>query len=136
MINKLVIACLISLLSSCAFITDSFLLAKFDPIEYQSMVKIRVMAKDAIATCDDREVSKANVEKLKKELEFLITYDEPIAHNTNVQHSLNELHEIVNGLSKHYKDTEKVSTTFCVLKLQIIANDAGVIQKVIGTKPK
>lgn len=127
---------LVVMLSGCAFITESYLAAKFDPVEYQTIVKIRAMAKNSNVECSDHAASKANAIALSKELDYLIMYDEPVAHNTEVQHSLSELRNIVNGLVNQYTDAAIVSPAFCSIKFKIIENDAGIIQKVIGNKPR
>ena len=128
--------CVVGLLSGCAFLTDSFFLAKFDPIEYRSIVDIRALARNSILQCDDGITSKTNARYIVNEIDFLILYDEPFAHNTDVQKSLVELHNIAAGLHQQYSKEDNVSVAFCKLKFSTIDVDAGIIQKVIGSKPK
>lgn len=134
--KKIIVYLSVILLSSCAFISDSYFLAKFDPIEYKSIVDIRVLARSSEAYCDTPSVSASNAQLVVEEIDFLMLYDEPITHNLDIQKSLIELRKIAVGLKQQYNITDTVSPAFCKLKFSTIDINAGIIQKVIGNKPR
>ena len=46
------------------------------------------------------------------------------------------MYDIVDGINIHYQKNDKVSETYCKVKLGSIENNASTMQQIEGSKPK
>lgn len=125
-------------LSGCATydkVLDAFFM-KYDSNEYRIISEIRSNAKIFKADCDQIDKAKVNSQILSYQSTHFVTLTEYLPRNTVVVKSAKELDQIIQGLSDQYKKNQKVSTTFCKLKLDNVEKNAELMQKTIGAKPR
>lgn len=122
-------------LSGCALI-DAYLMAGFDPNEYQMITVIRVEAERSKTQCADATVSKINAQVVSGKTHLFERYSEEIPRNKNGLSAAKSLNEIAQGLLVRYNGTQPVSATFCKLKFESIESSAKLIQHIIGNRPR
>jgi hypothetical protein len=126
------------LLAGCSTIdktVDSFLM-KFDANEYKLITDIRTNASLAKSECNDTVKSRKNVERIYISALSLKNYAENLPHNGPIQKASVEMFDIVDGINKHYQANDKVSETYCKVKMGSIENNANTMQQIEGSKPK
>jgi hypothetical protein len=122
-------------LSGCALI-DAYLMAGFDPNEYQLITEIRVEAERSKAQCSDAIVSKINAQIVSSKTHLFERYSEEIPRNKNGLSAARSLNEIAQGLVIRYNGVQPVSTAFCKLKFESIESSAKLMQHVTGNRPR
>jgi hypothetical protein len=132
--RKLLLLSLLAVLSSCTVI-DAYLMTHYDPNEYSGITTIRVDAGQFKTKCDDAVVSKANAERIAYETTAFKLYSENIPKNDDNYKASTALDEIAQGLVDRY-NKGPVSPVFCKLKFGAIENSAGLMQHVIGNRPR
>jgi len=125
---------LLPLLSSCA-IYDAVTTSHFDKNEYQHIVDIRNLARTGETFCNDSAKSLTFAEKVADKTQMFMIYEEHLSSNVDAYKAAKALDEIAQGLVKRY-NTPPVPETFCKIKFQSIENAAGVLQHVIGNRPR
>jgi hypothetical protein len=125
---------LLPLLSSCA-IYDAVTTSHFDNNEYQHIVDIRNLALTGKTFCKDPVESLAFAGKVASKTQMFMIYEEHLSSNVDAHKAAKVLDEIAQGLVKRYS-TPPVSETFCKIKFDSIQNAAGVLQHVIGNRPR
>jgi len=123
------------LLNGCALV-DAYLMTKYDPNEYSLITTIRADAGQFKNSCTDAVASKDNANKIAYETILFKNYSENIPKNDNGYKSAIALNEIAQGLADRYNKPDPVSPIFCKLKFGGIESSAGLMQHVIGNKPR
>lgn len=133
----LIVALALSL-SGCATydkVLDAFFM-KYDSNEYRLVTEIRSNAIIFKAQCDQPDFARLNAQILANQSIHFVNLTEYLPRNTVVNKSAKELDGIIQGLNDQYKKNQKVSATFCRLKLDNVAKNADLMQKTIGAKPR
>lgn len=136
--KKVLIISLALILSGCATydkVLDAVFM-KYDSNEYKLISDIRSNAKIFKANCDNQDLAKINATVLSGQSTHFVNLTQYLPRNTVVNKSAIELDKIIQGLNDQYKKTEKVSATFCKLKLDTVEKNAELMQKTIGAKPR
>jgi hypothetical protein len=111
-------------------------MAKYDPVEYDYMVKIKTLSDLSVATCNDASVSKKNAEDLYFYNKSLVTFSTHIPRDQNVQKMSEELLNITQGLKDRYKSNTNVSQTYCEMKFKSVSSSVESMLIVTGKKPR
>ena len=122
-------------LSGCTLV-DAYLMTKYDPNEYRIIAEIRNDATVYKAQCDDATVSKSNAQLIADKTQLFEFYSQHIPRNTDSYSASKELNKIAQGLKERYTGTTTVSSAFCKLKYDGIANSANTIQHTLGGRPR
>jgi hypothetical protein len=133
--KKLLLVPLLLALHGCALI-DAYLMAGYDPNEYQIITSIRLHAQKSKAQCDDATTSKLNANKAGDDTQLFVLYSEHIPRNKDLIDASKNLHDIAKGLSDQYNKTDKVGSAFCKIKFQSIETSADKIQGVVARRPR
>ena len=123
-----------SLLSGCALI-EAYLL-KYDPNEYLQISEIRTTAYLGKTSCDNQEQAKKQSETIANKTLTFKQFVEHLPHNDKVKAASIDLDKIAQGFKDQYTKSDKVSATFCKIKLESIEKSAESMQKIIGDKPR
>lgn len=135
---RYIILSLTLLLSGCATydkVLDAIFM-KYDSNEYRVITEIRSNANLFKDSCDKNDIAKFNAQILSHQSHHFVNLTQYLPRNSVVNKSAQELDKIVQGLHEQYKKNEKVSVTFCKLKLSTIEKNAELMQKTIGDKPR
>lgn len=132
--RKLLLLAVVAL-SGCTAI-DAYLLAKFDPAEYDIITDIRFKSEKYINQCNDPVASKTNANTLADRTYLFELYSADLPHNGETIKASTALNEIAQGLAKKYNDGEQVSPLFCKLKFEGIQHSADTIRGVIAKRPR
>lgn len=122
-------------LPGCAMV-DAYFMAHFDPNEYLLVDEIRSVAETTPRLCDDRERMEKVVAHMFLTATKLKNYSKNIPDNEKTVIMTDELYEEVYKLDKRYESPDKVSKSYCKMKLAIIEKSSGTIQQVMGSKPR
>jgi len=133
--RKLLLISAVLMLSSCTVI-DAYLMTHYDPNEYNNITVIRADAGQFKNKCDDAVASRANAERIAYETNAFKLYSENIPKNDDNYKAATSLNEIAQGLVERYNKGDPVSPVFCKLKFGAIENSAGLMQHVIGKRPR
>lgn len=133
--KKLLLVPLLLALHGCALI-DAYLMAGYDPNEYQIITGIRLHSQKSKAQCDDATASKLNANKAEDGTQMFVLYSEHIPRNKDLIDASKNLHDIAKGLSDQYNKTDKVGPAFCKIKFQSIETSADKIQGVVARRPR
>lgn len=125
----------IFLLSGCT-IVDAYLMAKFDPNEYQLITQIKSVAETGVKNCDNREKMNRVVEYINLKGTEFKNYTFYIPNNKKANELSVDLYKEIDGLNARYAKPDKISTTYCKTKMLTIEQSAETIQEVIGDKPR
>lgn len=125
---------LIFLLSGCAAY-DTYFKAAYDNQEYEHIVEIRLLAKQGAAECGNPYKAGIIASKLLNKAELFEIYEQHRPKNNLEYDAAIKLREIVEGLNKRYQEGS-VRYFYCKAKFESIDSSAGVIQSVIGNRPK
>ena len=131
---KRLIVLILPLLVSCATY-DTAMVTGFDGGEYQIVTEIGLDAQRYQKQCGTPTAA-ANADSLTYKSELFVRYSQGIPHNDDMIQASKSLNEIVQGLNDRYKDPTPVPKLFCELKYTSIENAAGIIQHVIGNRPR
>lgn len=133
--KRLTIAMAVITISSCA-VLDSYLIPKYDPMEYQLITSVSSLAEIGNSQCDNpNSIKKIGNDLLLKATEFK-NYTAIIPNNMDsIQMSTNLLAE-VKGLSTRYNLDNPASVPYCIEKMTLIEHSAKNIQTVLGAKSK
>lgn len=129
---------ILSLCSGCASFNkaiDAFLM-KYDTNEYKLITDIRTKASLSKLNCNDPITAELNATTLAELSVTLKNFAEHLPHNEPIQKSSVELDDMVQGYYKQYANNNKVSETFCKIKLNAIEKNATTMQQMEGSKPK
>lgn len=133
--KKTILCIMIVSLSGCTMI-DAYLMAKFDPNEYQLVNDIRSLSEIGIKYCQDQSVVTSTVDQIYlKSIEFK-NYVEFIPHNEKTIALSNSLAEMAEPLYKRYHNPDPISVAYCKQKLSIIEKSSITIEQVLGDKPR
>ena len=126
---------LLLFLPGCAMV-DAYFMAKFDPNEYLLVDEIRSVAETTPRYCEDRQRMEKVVSHLFLSATKLKNYSSNIPDNEKTVVMTDELYEEVYKLDKRYEYPDKISTSYCKMKLSIIEKSSETIQQVMGSKPR
>lgn len=132
--KKILLAGLLTLLSSCALI-DAYRMARFDNNEYMLINRVRTQASIGVTKCGTPEVVEYVNGVYYKSIE-LKNYSASIPENKETVKMTSALAEITKGLQEKYQSGDEVSQAYCNLKFGTIEKNAVTIQTVIGAKPR
>lgn len=121
-------------LSGCA-IVDSYLMARYDNVEYDYMVRIKTTADLALNTCNERETSKQSANQINFLAKSLLNFAQYTPRDQNVESMAAELTKITEPFADRYKSNSDVSEMYCKMKLQVISTSTDAMLKVTGKKP-
>jgi hypothetical protein len=134
--RKLLTAVLVaSGLSGCAAV-DAYLMAKYDPVEYDYMVKIKTLSDMSVSTCNDFAASKKNADEIYFLNKSLVNFSTHIPREQNVQKMAEELLNITQGMSDRYKSNTTVSQVYCEMKFKSVSSSVESMLIVTGKKPR
>lgn len=122
-------------LPGCAMI-DAYFMAHFDPNEYLLVDDIRSVAETSPRFCEDRDKMNSVVSQMFLTATKLKNYSKNIPDNEKTIILTDELYEEVYKLDKRYESPDKVSKSYCKMKLSIIEKSSETIQQVMGNKPR
>jgi cytochrome c peroxidase len=115
---------------------DAYFMAHFDPNEYLLVDEIRSVAEVSPKFCDDRDKMNSYVNHMFLTATKLKNYSKNIPDNDKTIILTDELYEEVYKLDKRYDNPDKVSKSYCKMKLSIIEKSSETIQQVMGSKPR
>jgi hypothetical protein len=118
-------------LSGCSSI-DRFMIAQYDPGEYNLINKVRSTAELAQPYCNDSATIKIVSENLNDMAHELKNYSQYLPRNEQTFKPVDLLHVLTTDLQKRYSTSKEINKTYCELKLKSIASSAEEIQKVIA----
>ena len=133
--KKYYLLALLLFLPGCAMI-DAYFMAKFDPNEYLLVDEIRSVAETSPRYCEDRQTMEKVVSHLFLSATKLKNYSSNIPDNEKTVVMTDELYEEVYKLDKRYEAPDKISKSYCKMKLSIIEKSSETIQQVMGSKPR
>ena len=134
--KKIIIIATALALNGCA-IYDALMMTKYDPNEYLLITQIRTDAQQYKKQCENHMLAATNAVNISNKTELFAIYSEQIPNNENGVKASKSLNEIAQGLEKAYLDPKgQPSAMFCKLKYGSIENAAGVIQHVVGNRPR
>ena len=136
--KKMFIVVLTLVLSGCATVDkvlDAYFM-KYDSNEYRLITEIRTNAQIFKQDCDTQDKAKLYSNVLAYQSRHFVNHTEYLPRNNVVKKSADELDKIIQGLNDQYKKNDKVSATFCKLKLDTVSKNAELMQKTIGDKPR
>jgi len=122
-------------LSGCSSI-DRFMIAQYDPGEYNLINKVRSTAELAQPYCNDSATIKVISENLNDMAHELKNYSQYLPRNEQTFKPVDLLHVLTTDLQKRYSTSKEINKTYCELKLKSIASSAEEIQKVIAKRPR
>lgn len=122
-------------LPGCAMV-DAYFMAHFDPNEYLLVDDIRSVAETSPRWCEDRDKMNSVVSQMFLTATKLKNYSKNIPDNEKTIILTDELYEEVYKLDKRYESPDKVSKSYCKMKLSIIEKSSETIQQVMGSKPR
>jgi hypothetical protein len=131
----LAVILLTSSLGGCAAV-DAYLMAKYDPVEYDYMVKIKTLSDLSVSTCNDFAASKKNADEMYFLNKSLVNFATHIPREQNVQKMAEELLNITQGMSERYKANTSVSQLYCEMKFKSVSSSVESMLIVTGKKPR
>lgn len=141
--KNIILSLTLLVLSGCAVvqpIVDRFTISQFDSNEYALVNTLRTLAIQAKPNCntadDPWKMIYNYVEELHNTSLLLKNYSEYIPKNDQTIKPVNILFQMTADLKKRYGTEEKISKTYCELKLQSIIDASESIQKAIGKRPR
>lgn len=141
--KNIIIALSIMLLTGCATIQstiDRFTIAPFDANEYALINKLRTNAMQAKPKCGIENIAPFAVLDYVNEMHdtalLLKNYSQYIPKNEQSIRPINITYDMVTELKIRYQKENKVSKTYCELKMQSIIDATESIQQAIGKRPR
>jgi hypothetical protein len=133
--KKLLLVCVVVLLSGCSTLLDSYLMT-YDTNEYRIISEIRADAQGYKTSCANELISTTNSVALADKTRLFVVFSEHLPHNQPVIKASIELDKIAQGLKTQYTNGSKVSPVFCKIKFESVEHSAEAMQKIIGAKPR
>ena len=133
--KNLIIGIFLLSLSGCAMI-DAYFMANFDSNEYLLVDQIRSVAQTSPQFCDNRDRMNSITDEMYLTTTTFKNYTQYIPHNEKTIPLAESLYDEVYKLHTRYQNPEKIGTTYCKMKLNIIEKSAETVQEVIGSKPR
>jgi hypothetical protein len=125
---------LILLLNGCA-VYDNYFKTGYDNQEYEHIAEIRLLARQGALECGNPYKAANITSDLLNKAELFEIYEEHRPKNDSEYDAAIKLREIVEGLNKRYQEAS-VRYFYCKTKFESIDSSAGVIQEVIGNRPR
>jgi len=130
---------LVLLLSGCT-IYDTYFKSGYDNQEYEHIVEIRLLARQGVQMCGNPyKITKAKtfdlISQMLDKAELFEIYEEHRPKNDSEYDAAVKLREIIESFNNRYQEGS-VSYFYCKTKFESIDSSAGVIQKVIGNRPR
>ena len=122
-------------LPGCAMV-DAYFMAHFDSNEYLLVDEIRSISEISPKFCDNRDKMNSVVNDLFLTATKLKNYAKDIPNNEKTIILTDELYEEVYKLDKRYDSPDKISKSYCKMKLSVIEKSSETIQQVLGSKPR
>jgi len=130
-------------LSGCSVvqpIVDRFTIAPFDANEYALVNSLRTTAIQAKPNCNTEKdplmIIYNYVDSLYNTSLLLKNYSQHIPKNDQTIKPVNLVFKMSTDLRDRYLKEQKVSKTYCELKIQSIIDASESIQKAIGKRPR
>ncbi len=141
--NTICIFGLVIFLSGCSAIqplVNRFLIAPFDSNEYALVNELRTTAIQAKPFCNTKDDPVAMiysyVEKIYTTSLLLKNYSQYLPKNDQTIKPVNLVFQMTTDLRTRYEKEDRVSKTYCELKMESIEEAAELIQKAIGKRPR
>jgi len=130
---------LLNCLVGCA-VYDNYFKAGYDNQEYEHIVEIRLLARQGVQMCGNPyKVTKSKTAEIISQMldkaELFEIYEEHRPKNDSEYDAAVKLREIIESFNNRYQKGS-VSYFYCKTKFESIDSSAGVIQSVIGNRPK
>lgn len=137
--KNIIIALSFVFLSGCAVI-DRFMIAPFDSNEYALINKLRTLSIQTKPLCGIKNVAPFdvtdNVYVMYDTALLLKNYSQYLPKNEQTYKPISMTYKMVEELKMRYEKQNKVSKTYCELKIQSIIDATESIQQAIGKRPR
>lgn len=129
-LKKLLLLSSALLLTACA--------VKFDPVEHNHIVDVRLRVYDAQQNqlCNEFNTAKYTAEALDSDATRLVFYSQYIANNDLTEKMATELKKTTGEFANRYRNLPVPTKGYCELKLKNIATQVEVIQRANARRPR
>lgn len=129
--NKIISACILSMLLSGCVVYDAFFMAKYDTNEYGLITKIKTLSETT--ECGNKSSVLESAKYMWIYSVELKNFTQYIPRNEKAFEMSTKLTDITKGL--HNKNGD-MSMVYCEEKLKVITRTSEDIQRALGSKPR